>query len=207
MVPFHEFLALDEDDRDGKFPYIWTVDTRNRLSRVLCTREIVKSAEERRQFWRQMKSIAGLDRQVDVNAIVQQTKAEMAQKLSSTLISLAASGDMSILAGGAVTANGNGAAPAAANGGSGAAAPADYEPVWIDTAECTACDECTNLNPNLFGYNEQKQAVVLNPKGGAFKDIVKAAEKCTAGCIHPGTPFNPDESGVDKLLQRAAKFR
>ncbi len=207
MVPFHEFLELDEDDRDGKFPYIWTVDTKNRLNRVLCTREIVKSAEERRQFWRQMKSIAGLEQKVDVDAIVQQTKAEMAQKLSSTLLSLAASGDMSMLAGGAVAANGDGAAHVAAAGGNGAAAPADYEPVWIDTPECTACDECTNLNPNLFGYNEQKQAVVLNPKGGPFKDVVKAAEKCTAGCIHPGTPFNPNETGVEKLLQRAAKYQ
>ncbi len=201
MVPFHEFLTMDEDEREGRFPFIWAVDAKNRLNRVLCSQEIVNAAEERRDFWRQLKSVAGLDRQVDVNAIVQQTKAEMAQKLSSTLLSLAASGDMSALAGGAVAANGNG------NGASQTAAPADYEPVWIETPECTACDECTNLNPNIFAYNDDKKAIVINPKAGPFKDIVKAAEKCTAGCIHPGTPFNPAEAGVDKLIQRAAKFQ
>jgi pyruvate-ferredoxin/flavodoxin oxidoreductase len=201
MEPFHDFLTMDDDEREGRFPFIWAVDAKNRLNRVLCSQEIVNAAEERRDFWRQLKSVAGLDRQVDVNAIVQQTKAEMAQKLSSTLLSLAASGDMAALAGGAVSANGNG------NGASHAAAPADYEPVWIDTPECTACDECTNLNPNIFAYNDDKKAIVINPKAGPFKDIVKAAEKCTAGCIHPGTPFNPAEAGVDKLVQRAAKYQ
>jgi pyruvate-ferredoxin/flavodoxin oxidoreductase len=109
---------------------------------------------------------------------------------------------MASIAGGGISANGksngNGAAHAAA---------ADYEPVWIDTPECTACDECTNLNPKIFAYNGDKKAIVINAKGGSYKDIVKAAEKCTAGCIHPGTPFNPNEAGLDKLIQRAAKFQ
>jgi pyruvate-ferredoxin/flavodoxin oxidoreductase len=82
----------------------------------------------------------------------------------------------------------------------------DYEPVWIESPECTACDECTTLAPKTFVYNEQKLAVVINPKGSKFADIVKAAEKCTAGCIHPGTPWNMSEPGVEKLMARAAKF-
>jgi pyruvate-ferredoxin/flavodoxin oxidoreductase len=51
--------------------------------------------------------------------------------------------------------------------------------------------------------------VVINPKGAKFADIVKAAEKCTAGCIHPGTPWNMSEPGIVmkfKLMARAAKF-
>jgi pyruvate-ferredoxin/flavodoxin oxidoreductase len=83
---------------------------------------------------------------------------------------------------------------------------ADYEAVFIDTPECTACDECTNINPKIFAYNEQKKAVIINPKAGTFQDIVKAAEKCTAGIIHPGTPWNSDEANIDKLKARAAKF-
>jgi pyruvate-ferredoxin/flavodoxin oxidoreductase len=81
-----------------------------------------------------------------------------------------------------------------------------FEPCWIETPECTACDECTTLAPKVFAYNEQKLAVVINPRGGKFADIVKAAEKCTAGCLHPGTPWNPAEPGLDKLIVRAAKF-
>jgi pyruvate-ferredoxin/flavodoxin oxidoreductase len=48
---------------------------------------------------------------------------------------------------------------------------------------------------------------VNDPKGGPFKDIVRAAEKCTGRCIHPGTPVDPNEKGVDKLIKRAEKFQ
>ena len=48
--------------------------------------------------------------------------------------------------------------------------------------------------------------MVINPKGSKFADIVKSAEKCTAGCIHPGTPWNMSEPGIEKLMARAAKF-
>lgn len=203
MVPFHEFLELDEDDREGRFPYIWAVDAKNRLNRILCSQELVLAAEERRDFWRQLKSIAGIDRQVDITAIAAQAKAEMAQNLTSTLLSLAGGGDLAALAGTAANTN------IGSNGGIQAhgAEPADYEPVWIETPECTACDECMNINPKIFAYNDAKQAIVIDPKAGPFKDIVKAAEKCTAGCIHPGTPVNPAEAGVEKLIQRAEKYQ
>ena len=204
MVLFHEFLELEEDDREGKFPYIWAVDNKNRLMRVLCSQEIVTSAEERRQYWRQIKGMAGELHRVDVDALVNQAKVEMANKLSSTLLSLAAGGDASALSG-AIHANGNGAGSTAGSNGNRAAN--GYEPVWIETPECTACDECTDLNPKIFAYNDKKQAIVVDPKGGSFKDIVKAAEKCTASCIHPGTPFNPAEKDLDKLVKRAEKFQ
>ena len=83
----------------------------------------------------------------------------------------------------------------------------DYEPVWIETPECTACDECTTIAPKAFAYNSDKKAEVTNPNGASYKDLVKAAEKCTAGCIHPGSPWNPNEKNLDKLVKRAAKFQ
>jgi pyruvate-ferredoxin/flavodoxin oxidoreductase len=100
-----------------------------------------------------------------------------------------------------------GAAAPGAGGGNGGAAPGDWEPVWVETPECTACDECTTINPKVFAYNDQKKVTVIDPRGGPYKDIVKAAEKCTAGCIHPGTPWNPAEKDLDKLVKRAAKYQ
>jgi pyruvate-ferredoxin/flavodoxin oxidoreductase len=35
---------------------------------------------------------------------------------------------------------------------------------------------------------------------------VRCAELCTAGCLHPGTPWNPAEAGLEALMARAAKF-
>ncbi|MEJ2395308.1 MAG: ferredoxin, partial [Candidatus Thiodiazotropha sp.] len=206
MVPMHEFIELDEDDREGKFPYIWATDGKNRLMRVICAQEIALSCIERRQFWHQLKGIAGELNKVDVNALVDQAKVDMANRLSSTLLSLAASGNATALAG-TLSANGNGAASAASGNGGNGAGMADYEPVWIETPECTACDECIEINPKIFAYNGDKKVEIVDPKGGAFKDIVKAAEKCTAGCIHPGSPWNASEKDLEKLVKRAAKYQ
>jgi pyruvate-ferredoxin/flavodoxin oxidoreductase len=78
--------------------------------------------------------------------------------------------------------------------------------VWIDTPECTSCDECIEINAKIFAYDDHKHAYIVNPRAGTYKDIVRAAEKCTAGAIHPGTPFNRNEKDIDKLMQRAAKY-
>jgi pyruvate-ferredoxin/flavodoxin oxidoreductase len=202
MVPLHEFLDMEEDDREGLFPYIWAVDNKNQLMRVLVAQEIVLSCEERRDFWHQLRSLAGEDPadQVDAAAIANQAKAEMAQSVASSLLSLAggdpsALGDMA-----AAPAGGNGAATSTATA-------ADFEPVWIETPECTACDECVEIAPQTFQYNDDKLAVVINPSANSYKEIVKAAEKCTAECIHPGTPWNMSEKDIEKLTKRAEKYQ
>jgi pyruvate-ferredoxin/flavodoxin oxidoreductase len=101
--------------------------------------------------------------------------------------------------------------PSAAGAPANVAAPdtddgaLEIEP-YIDTARCTSCDECININRKLFGYNDKKQAVIKDPRAGTFKDLVTAAERCPVAIIHPGTPLNPKEKGLDKLLTRAAAF-
>lgn len=78
--------------------------------------------------------------------------------------------------------------------------------VWVETDECTSCNDCIDALPTVFKYDSNKQAIVHNSKGGTFAKIVAAAEKCPARCIHPGTPQNPKEPGLDKLVKRAEKF-
>jgi pyruvate-ferredoxin/flavodoxin oxidoreductase len=198
MVLLSDLLKLPADEREGLFPYIWAVDHKNRLMRLLVTEDLVRSTEERLNFWRQLKNIAGLDKAaVDSESIAEQVRAELMHKITASLGMIGAPV--------AVDAVAAAAAPVAAAGAEAGAAPG-YEPVWIDTPECTACDECTTIAPKAFAYNDQKQAVVINPKGAKYADLVKAAEKCTAACLHPGTPWNANEPGLDKLKARAAKF-
>jgi len=202
MVPLHEFIELDTADQEEKFPFIWTADNRQRLGRVIVSAELVASTLERRDFWRQLKGITGVDRRLDREQLITQTRNEIAHNLTQSLLAMASGGGV----GGAI-APAAAAAPTAAGGSAPSAmALAGFEPVWIDTPECTACDECVVINPAIFAYNGDKKAIVVDPKAGPFKDIVKAAEKCTAGCIHPGTPFDGSESGLDKLIKRAEKF-
>src|SRR5512135_917463 len=62
MVLLGDFLKLSEGEREGKFPFIWSVDKKNRLMRVLVSAEMVHSCEERLQFWRQLKDVANAAR-------------------------------------------------------------------------------------------------------------------------------------------------
>ena len=196
MVPLAEFLELDADDREGKFPFIWAVDQKNRLMRLLVTEDLVRSSEERLAFWRQLKGIAGVDaRASDEAAVAERIRADLLAKVAASLG----------MSGSDFSASGSDAVSPASTF-SAAGSSGDYDSVWVESPECTACDECINLAPKTFAYNDQKLAIVINPKGGKFADIVKAAEKCTAACIHPGTPWNMSEPGIDKLMARAAKF-
>ena len=77
---------------------------------------------------------------------------------------------------------------------------------WIDTDQCTACDECININPKIFAYNENKKAVIVNPTGGPYKDLVKSAERCTARVIHPGLPANRSAKDSEKWIKRGEKY-
>ena len=88
----------------------------------------------------------------------------------------------------------------AAQPGEAPAAGGDYMAPWIDTDECTECDECIKINSAMFEYNESKKAIIKNPDAGPYSDLVKAAEKCTAEVIHPGVPRNRSESGIDKWM-------
>jgi pyruvate-ferredoxin/flavodoxin oxidoreductase len=188
MVLLGDFLKLSAAEREGKFPFIWSVDKKNRLLRVLVSVEMVRSCEERLQFWQQLKDVAGMGRTLaNEETIANRVRQELIQKLSSGM--------------GISSSDVAQPTPAALN-----ATAEDYEQVWVDTPECTACDECINLCPKVFGYNDAKKVVVLDPRSGTFLDIVKAAEKCTACIIHPGTPWNMNEANLDKLKQRAAKF-
>jgi pyruvate-ferredoxin/flavodoxin oxidoreductase len=77
---------------------------------------------------------------------------------------------------------------------------------YIETARCTTCDECTRLNNRMFVYDDNKQAYIKDAKAGTFRELVQAAERCPVAIIHPGTPLNPKEKGLDKWLPRAEKF-
>lgn len=113
------------------------------------------------------------------------------------------------------------AAPAQAQAEQAAAEPAEEAPQaaveeedddagpaepWIDSILCTTCNDCINLNPQLFVYNGNKQAMIGDPKAGTFAQLVEAAVKCPARCIHPGKPLNPDEPNLDELIERARPF-
>jgi pyruvate-ferredoxin/flavodoxin oxidoreductase len=201
MVPLAEYLEMAKDEREGLFPYVWSVVSAQKLSRLLVDKMMVESCEDRRDFWTMLRALAG-------TGMEELSREEIAEKIRGEVVGKIASGLMQ-LAGG----SGEGLAALAEGAAATEAAPAgapavagDYMAPWIDTPLCTACDECTNLNSRIFVYNADKKAVIKDPFGGPYKDLVKAAERCTARVIHPGLPKDRSAKDIDKWIKRGEKF-
>jgi pyruvate-ferredoxin/flavodoxin oxidoreductase len=256
LVPFHEFLALDDEGRDGKTPFIYTSAGDRRLHRLRVSPEIVRLAEERQQFWAELKELAGLEQPASVReAMVASLEEEFAtrtalltQEFERRIADLKASypalvardlaerllrsvdgagglegimgtnGTTAPLPGtpampaGAAIAHAPAAAAPSATAPTSAPLPAEspddsltIEP-YIESARCTSCDECTNINRKLFAYDANKRAYVKDPRGGSYAQLVQAAEKCPVAAIHPGTPLNPKEKDLAKWIERAKPF-
>ena len=209
MIPLVEFLEMTDEEREGKYPFIWAVDRKQHLNRVLVAKTIVDSCEERRDFWIMLRDIAGAaeekKEEVDIESKV---RAEVVGKIAQGLMQLAGGNGAGIME--LATAEAPPAGGAAAPASSGTPAPAanaeGYMAPWIETEECTSCDECTKLNSKIFAYNDDKKAYIKDPQGGPYSDLVKAAEKCTARVIHPGLPADRSEKDIDKWIKRGEKF-
>ncbi|MDP7396700.1 MAG: hypothetical protein QF541_07515, partial [Lentisphaeria bacterium] len=81
-----------------------------------------------------------------------------------------------------------------------------YEEATIETARCTTCDECIKRNKRMFAYNDADKAFIADLQAGTYRQLVESAEMCKVAIIHPGKPWNPDEPGLDELVERAAPF-
>jgi hypothetical protein len=97
-------------------------------------------------------------------------------------------------------------APAAAEEPAEEEEALSFDEPFIDSPLCTTCNECTNINGQLFKYNADKQAFIADAAAGTFEELVKAAELCPALCIHPGKPRADDPTGTPEMIERAAKF-
>lgn len=222
-----EYLEMEAEERHHLRPYILVIDQGEPLA-LVPSNNILYRCLDRMRLWHCLQSLAGLSAeepvekpefrpqgdQKDLEVRIEEERgkavAEAMQTLSLKLLGLKEMGleaggeeiklDLSALAAEAAPAE---AAPEEAPG-TEAAGPTDLP--WIETKLCTACDECTRINKRIFVYNKDKQAVIKNPRGGPFRDITKAAEKCSAAIIHPGKPLDPNEKDLSKWIKRAEKY-
>ena len=61
LIPFHEYLEMDKDEREGETAFVYTVDADRHLGKVTVSDEIAQLADERLAHWAQLKEMAGLD--------------------------------------------------------------------------------------------------------------------------------------------------
>lgn len=81
-----------------------------------------------------------------------------------------------------------------------------FEDAWIDSPLCTTCNDCTDMNPLMFVYNDSNQAIIADLSAGTYLQMIEAAEICPSNCIHPGQPWDKNESDLDELVERAKTY-
>jgi hypothetical protein len=197
MVPAAEWFGYGAERRMNFVPYVLGIDSENRLVRSGVAEKVIEAARRCEDAWNGLQELAGIN-----NSHALRLLAAERQKMQ-------AEAQTSLPAPAAPTAPAAPAAkesdPAPAVTASVAAEPASNAP-WIESARCTTCNECTQINSQLFAYNDNMQAYIANPDGGSYRQLVEAAEGCQVSIIHPGMPRNPNEDNLADLIERAKPF-
>lgn len=82
LIPFADFVELPAPDREGKTPFIYTLGAEKHLERLQVSAEIVSLAEERLQFWAQLRELAGVTPSASVrDRLVSQMEAEHSARM------------------------------------------------------------------------------------------------------------------------------
>ncbi len=176
LAPAAECVEREARGVPDKLPGLLMVDGDNRLHKVIVDDRLVREARRCRAMWRGLQDLA---RKSEVRAAAAAVEAPAAAAAAPQLAP---------------------AAPAEAE-----QERASDEP-YIETPRCSSCDECIQINNRMFAYDANKQARIVDPNAGTYRQLVEAAESCQVAVIHPGKPKNPNESGLDELLKRAEPF-
>ncbi len=182
-IPVDEWLSLDPADAEAHVPYVLVIDEDDSLHRLIVDEKLMQAARRCREMWHGLQEL-GLARLRAETAPAAEAPAE------------------------AAAAEVPAEAPEAVEPAEVVVAEehAPDEP-WIETARCSTCDECTTINNRMFAYNENKQAFIKDPDAGTFREFVEAAELCQVAVIHLGKPRNPNEPGLEELIERAKPFQ
>ena len=198
MVPVSEFLAREPKDLTEKVPCLLMVDRDNQLQKVIVNDKLVREARRCVDAWRSLQELGGVHNSHAAILVERERKvwAEQVRPAAEAKPAVAEAASAAVAP----------AAPTAASSVAEAAPEKSSDEPYIETPRCTTCNECTQINDKMFGYDANKQASIINPDAGTYRQLVEAAENCQVSIIHPGKPRNPNEPGLDELMKRAEAF-
>jgi len=241
LIELDDFLMLSQDEVAEKVPFVWAVDSDNRLHRLVVSRALVLATLDRLNYWHTLQAMAGVrSSYIDIAAErareslreeFNKERAELLAQCESEIESIRANSASEVmgrltevLLGMDLT---SGALPSFAASKPAATAPvaedleteeaveepaeeveeeSGFDEAWIDSPLCTTCNDCLDINPIVFVYNDENQAYITDASKGTYLQMVEAAEICPSKCIHPGKPLDSSEANLDELIARAAPF-
>jgi len=203
MIPVQDWLENPPQNAASGVPSVLAVDDGDLLCRLVVDERLTRAAARCREAWHRLQELGGVHDSRLERALARERQAweEQHQREAQAAAVPAAAP----LPAPAVQGAGASATPAAA-AVEAEEPPRNPDEAYIETVRCSTCNECTQLNPRMFKYNENQQAYIADVKAGTYAQLVEAAESCQVSVIHPGKPWNPSEPGLDELLERAKPF-
>jgi len=219
MIPVAESLTSERKNLDDKVPCLLMVDGDNALQKVIVDQKLIREALRCREMWHSLQELGGIHNSHAETLLGRERKAweeQMARELeaarqaaASVAVAAPVAAAPSAAAAPALPAAAPAApAPAAAEPAAAPAAEPEKSPddAYIETPRCSTCNECTTINNRMFAYDANQQAYIADITAGTYAQLVEAAENCQVAIIHPGKPRDPNEPGLEDLLQRAEAF-
>lgn len=202
MVPAGDYLAADDPNGSENAPYIWTIDSRARIRRTVLDDRIIVAARRCMETWRGLQELGGINNS-HARRQLEQARGAWEQEKNSELEALQARDDLQPQAPVSATPE---PTPAVDPEPAEPEAAVSPDAPSIETARCTTCNECTQINNKMFVYDDNKQAYIADLDAGTYRQMVEAAESCQVSIIHPGKPWNTQEPNLDELIERAELF-
>jgi ferredoxin len=210
MLTAQEWMARPAREASLGVPYVLAVDEADLLTRLVVDEPLMRAGLRCCEAWHRLQGLAGIHDSRTERRLARERQAW--EEAHQRELAAAAAAVPHGLAESPVAASAAPAAPAAAVAPAATTASAEPEPArnpdeaYIETIRCSTCNECTQVNPRMFAYNENKQAYIVDLKAGTYKQLVEAAESCQVSIIHPGKPWDPGEPGLEELMERAKPF-
>ncbi len=187
LIPVSEALHTDVKGLPSEVPFITLVDGEATIKRAIIDDRLLLETRRCLTMWHSLQELGGIHNSHAERLLARELQARSAD----SFVKADAGAEI------AQTEDAPVQEPVAEDHG---------DDPYIETARCTTCNECTNLNNRMFAYNAEKQAYIADPDAGTYRQLVEAAEGCQVSIIHPGKPRNPKEPGMEDLLRRAADF-
>jgi len=205
MVPADEWLALDPKRAADKVPYVLAADPGDVLHRVIVDSRLMQTVVRSRTFWHRLQEQGGIHNS-HAEILLARERAKWQQARAQELETAAAATAAGAETPQAPAVPADKAVPSPAAPAASAAPERNPDEAWIETTRCPTCNECQNINDKMFKYNDNKQAYIADINAGTYRQLIEAAEACQVSIIHPGKPRNPNEPGLEELLERAKPF-
>jgi hypothetical protein len=212
LAPVGNCLDGEGGTVPDQFPSLLMVDRDNTLQRVIVDASLIQEARRCRDAWRSLQELGGIHNSHAEKLLARERQSREAARTDAAAATTSATPGDAEGSAKTMQTSMKAVAPASASVATAAAPSAESQAEhasgdpYIETARCSSCNECIQLNNKMFAYDANQQARIVDPDAGTYRELVEAAESCQVAVIHPGKPRNPAESGLEELVKRAEPF-